>query len=203
MGESKAILKILSEKLRGEDVVEEKPEKEETLRAAAAFAEYRGLGSERSLAKLAQKLGKSKGYVGHLERWSTRYTWQKRVKEYDQVVIDRAAEERRKQLNEAIESMNQRHIDIALNLQFQLLQRLDALMAAGDFGAVAWVSAMRLATDLERLARGVPTQVTAVQAEHSGPGGEAIGFRAVIVLPTVEEVQHGGIDHGYTLTNTN
>jgi hypothetical protein len=180
-------------------------EKDETPRAAAAFAEYAAMGPGRTLEGLCEKRAQSAPKASHrlatFKGWSAKYHWQERVKEYDRVVIDRAAEERRKQLNEAIEAMNERHIDIALNLQLKLIQRLDELMEAENFGAAAWVSAMRLATDLERLARGEPTQITS--SEYSGPGGEAIGFRAVIVLPTVEEVQHGGIDHGYTLTNTN
>ena len=41
----------------------------ETAQAFQAFAEYRDMGAERSLAKVAQKLGKSKPLM---ERWSSR-----------------------------------------------------------------------------------------------------------------------------------
>lgn len=173
-------------------MIEAKPDREETPRAAAAFAEYCGLGVDRSLAKLAQKVGKSKGYVGQLERWSSHYHWQERVKEYDRAVIDKAADARRKEFDADIEAMNKRHIDIALNLQLALVEKLDAIK--DDFTASSWIAAMRLATELERLARGEPTQVTAMQ----GPGGQPLeGFRAVFVFPKVEEVARGA-DHTIT-----
>ncbi len=56
---------------------------QETPKAAAAFYEYCLLGYDRSLAKLAQKLGKTTAYIRHLETWSSHYHWQERVKEYN------------------------------------------------------------------------------------------------------------------------
>jgi len=56
---------------------------EETPKSAAAFYEYCLLGADRSLAKLAQKLGKSTAYIRCLETWSSHNRWQERVREYD------------------------------------------------------------------------------------------------------------------------
>ena len=56
---------------------------EETPKAAAAFYEYCLLGADRSLAKLARKLGRPAGYARHLETWSSQHSWQDRVRLYD------------------------------------------------------------------------------------------------------------------------
>lgn len=48
--------------------------------AFAAFAEYRDLGSERSLNQVRIKLGKSQDLM---ERWSSRWSWVERAKAYD------------------------------------------------------------------------------------------------------------------------
>jgi hypothetical protein len=67
----------------------------ESARAHEAIVEYAALGPERSLAKLAHVWGKSRSYVGQLERWSARYRWQERVAAYDEQVartrVQRAA----------------------------------------------------------------------------------------------------------------
>lgn len=55
----------------------------ETAKASAAYFDYAAMGASRSLAKLAEKYGKSRAYVGQLERWSSEFAWQSRVKVYD------------------------------------------------------------------------------------------------------------------------
>lgn len=56
---------------------------QETPKAAAAFYEYCLLGGDRSLAKLAQKLGKTSAYTRCLETWSSQHSWQERVHQFD------------------------------------------------------------------------------------------------------------------------
>jgi hypothetical protein len=67
----------------------------ESARAHEAIVEYAALGPGRSLAKLAQVWGKSRSYVGQLERWSSQHRWQERVAAYDEQVartrVQRAA----------------------------------------------------------------------------------------------------------------
>jgi len=48
----------------------------ESAKAFAAFSAYLGMGPERSLAAVGEKLGKSKGMM---ERWSRKYDWPARV----------------------------------------------------------------------------------------------------------------------------
>lgn len=62
----------------------------ETSAAYHAFVCYRDLGVERSLSHAVKALGKSKGYVGQLERWSSEYQWVERTRAWD------AAEQKRK-----------------------------------------------------------------------------------------------------------
>jgi hypothetical protein len=64
----------------------------ESARAHTALLAYAELGPERSLAKLAQLWGKSRSYVGQLERWSARHRWQERVAAYDAQLARRALE---------------------------------------------------------------------------------------------------------------
>jgi len=51
----------------------------ESAKAFAAFSLYLGLGEQRSLEAVGQKLGKSKALM---ERWSKRYHWFERVDSY-------------------------------------------------------------------------------------------------------------------------
>lgn len=78
---------------------------DETSAAYRAFCKYRdwdeesgnaedGLPGSRSLAKLAQKLGKKAGYTRHLEHWSSKYNWVERAQHYDQHLEQLARAER-------------------------------------------------------------------------------------------------------------
>lgn len=58
-----------------------------------AFNEYCLLGPGRSLAKLAEKGGKSTVYVRQLERWSSAYGWVTRAREYDTILAKKMREE--------------------------------------------------------------------------------------------------------------
>jgi hypothetical protein len=51
----------------------------ESAKAFAAFSVYLGLGSERSLEAVAQKVTKSSRLV---KRWSSRWQWGERVRAY-------------------------------------------------------------------------------------------------------------------------
>ena len=52
----------------------------ESAKAYSAFVTYCELDSERSIAKVSQKVGKN---LKLLERWSVRHCWQERVRAYD------------------------------------------------------------------------------------------------------------------------
>ena len=64
----------------------------ESAKAFAAFSAYLGMGPERSLAAVAEKLGKSKQMM---EKWSKRYDWPARVQAHGAylAVVEREATE--------------------------------------------------------------------------------------------------------------
>jgi len=58
----------------------------ESTKARRAYDDYLADGPDRSLAKLAEKYGKSTAYVRQLERWSSLYGWHARADVHDEVV---------------------------------------------------------------------------------------------------------------------
>ncbi len=68
----------------------------ETSKAYAAFADYCGMGADRSFDKLRQSYSRPTSYIRQLATWSSLYTWQDRVKEYDGAVQEDIAAERTK-----------------------------------------------------------------------------------------------------------
>lgn len=79
----------------------------ESAKAYQASLEYCEMGRERSLAKLAQKWGKSESYVGQLERWSSQYGWVERAKQYD---TEQSAERNARRQKQR-EEMEDRHAE--------------------------------------------------------------------------------------------
>jgi len=138
----------------------------ETPKAAAAFQDYCLLGSSRSLAKLAQKLGKPSGYTRQLETWSSDYHWVKRVAAYD--AEQRTERERKNQ--EALEQMNERHAVMGQANALQAVKQIDTLVKAKSFGSQAAVQLFKVSTDLERIARGAATE----RKELTGKDGEPL-----------------------------
>lgn len=151
----------------------------ETPKAAAAFLAYYELGETRSLEKLVkhyQELAKTKPdekktwlpTLWQLKEWSRKHHWQSRVIAWEQ---EQAAERVAKR-NAEIEEMNQRLAKLGMKQQKKAEKQIKTLIDAKSFGSVAAVQLLKLATDLERVARGVPTEIRA--SEVSGPGGGPI-----------------------------
>lgn len=161
----------------------QKPPRETPL-AAAAFHEYAEMGmkpgSRRSLAKLAEVLGKPRGYVGQLERWSATFDWQRRVKAFDAAI----AEDRRLKREADLDEMNARHATLAREQAEKAIAQIEKLIDTKNFGSQASVQLLKLSIDLERLARGAATE----RLEASGPDGTPfqVGFYPVM-LPKKNE----------------
>jgi hypothetical protein len=81
-------------------------------------------------------------------------------------------------LNAAIEAMNARHIQIALAEQRKAIEQINVLIESKKFGATAAVQLLRLAVDLERMARGAAVQ----RLEVSGKDGGPIAFNGVVSI---------------------
>ncbi len=141
---------------------------DETAKAYAAFCLYRDLGTERSLEKVRQKVGKRSGYIRQLERWSSRYAWPRRSKGYDAHLELLARRGREAAYMNDMEAMRQRQkklslatFNAAISLLHKATERLQALDAAdidpgklpAYFRAAAAVAEM--ATNAEAVALGL------------------------------------------------
>ena len=128
------------------------PTPPESAKARAAYADYEAMGSDRSLAKLAAKYGKSPAYVRQLERWSQRYQWQARLKDYERGLLDA----RRAKREIELEEMDERHALYARAALYKAAQFVEAHFEKEATVAHA-ISLFRVAAELERLARGAAT----------------------------------------------
>lgn len=125
----------------------------ESSRAYSVFCEYRDLGPERSLDKLKQKLNKSRT-KSTLARWSGKYKWVERAKAYD----DYIEKKKRREHEKAILEMAERHAKLAVAFQQRIAQRLQEINPE-ELGPADLVRWLDVATKLERLSRGEPTEI--------------------------------------------
>ncbi len=137
----------------------------ETSKAAEAFRAYCDLGPRRSLAKVAESLGKKSGYVRLLEKWSSDFNWVQRARDYD----DEEAQERRWKREEAIATMNERHVLLAMEAQERASKQIEELIKAKAFGSVAAVQLLKLGIDAERLAMGAATERSELTGKDGAP----------------------------------
>jgi hypothetical protein len=93
-----------------------------TSRAFHAYCVYRDLGHERSLVKLAAKLGK---HVSQMEAWSSRYGWQQRLRDEDRQVAVLQAE-----------ALHLAHAAVAEALRSMGMERLTTRAGQGEPGDV-------------------------------------------------------------------
>ena len=94
----------------------------ESAQAYEAFDLYLKMGKERSCHKVAQELSKSDTII---KRWSSTWSWQKRVRDYE-AELRRAEFEAEKK---AVKEMQERQINLSVLLQkkaFNALKELDA-----------------------------------------------------------------------------
>jgi precorrin-6B methylase 1 len=141
----------------------------ETPKAAAAYEEYAAMGPSRSLRKLAEKLDqiapKVSPGIETLKLWSSEHRWQERVRLHDAECI----EERRQKREAETEAMNSRHALIGTTQQAKAMKQIDELIKAQKFGSQAVVQLLKLALDIERLARGDATDRQEITGKDGGP----------------------------------
>ncbi len=124
----------------------------ESAQAFQGFAAYRDMGAERSLAKVAQKLGKSKALM---ERWSVRWQWVVRSDAWD----DELDRQTRVELKKGVTGMRKNHVNIAKAMLVKALQALQRIPA--DEMTPKDVSTMvDVAAKIERISRGEATERT-------------------------------------------
>ena len=135
---------------------------EETDRAWQAYVIFKELGSDRSRAEVARRLGKANRII---EEWGRKWDWPKRIADYDRD-MDRHA--RRAEID-AIKKMKARQAKLALKAQtliaHTLERRLELIEGDEDrrlFGYLdekTVASLLKVSTDLERLNRDQPTDI--------------------------------------------
>lgn len=118
----------------------------ETAKAYEAFSEYRDMGADRSLAKVGQKLGKSKA---QMEKWSKKYGWVARAEEWDREQ-DRILQ---KQQIEDIKKMRKRHADLGMALTLKAANALSRI-PVDEIKAQDISRMVETGTKLERISRG-------------------------------------------------
>jgi len=140
----------------------------ESNKAFAAFRTYLELGPDRSLATVAERVGKSKTMV---ERWSRRFDWPARVEAHaaqvadaERKAIEALAVERAVEWDKVHEAVKiaewQRHKKL-IALADEMIARWEKNKAkCGTLEGIARV--LELATKLGRLAAGMPTEVKEV-----------------------------------------
>ena len=119
------------------------------MEAWEAFRIYRDLGLERSTAKVALELGKSKALM---DRWSSRHGWVDRCVEWDSHLDLVSQREHEKQYKEMVE----RHVRLALAMQGKATARLQKMQPE----EMSTYDVLRYINDsikLERLSRGEAT----------------------------------------------
>ena len=147
----------------------------ESDKAFAAFALYLSMGSERSLATVGQKLGKS---VGLVERWSKRFDWSGRVQAHaahfatvereatEAVARGKAAEwlKRQQELREREWTMHEKCIAAAERGLKAFMEREKVYANLADIARM-----LEVASKLGRLAAGMATDKTEITGEDGGP----------------------------------
>lgn len=132
--------------------------------AWAAFVVYRDLGLERSTAKVRENTGKNRRLI---EGWSSKNSWVVRVQAWDaeqdkQWQRDLAAERRK---------AARRNIEISGQMKDLAVAGIGHLTEAPEkLKAVDVSRLVEVATKVEALSTGGPTEITGAAADDSGHG---------------------------------
>lgn len=141
-------------------------QKGESEKAFEAFAIYRDMGQERTIAAVVERLKKSRSLI---DRWKDRWEWKERVRAYDNE-LEKAA--RAKAIKDR-KTMTDRHIGIAMQLQKKALEALNSLeveaMSPKDIKEY-----IKMATDLERLNRTIEEESGKGSSESSASLADSI-----------------------------
>lgn len=142
----------------------------ESVKAYEAFCIYRDMGTERSLAKVAEALAKSEQLM---KRWSATHEWVRRAEKWDdeQERIERALAQ--KEQAKAIKDMRKRHADLGQAMLIKAARALARIpedeIKPGDISRMVDV-----ASKLERISRGDVGEV--VEERDGGTATPAVTF---------------------------
>lgn len=142
----------------------------ETSKAYEAFCEYRDMGTQRSLSKVAEKLQKSETLMG---RWSRTYGWVERAAAWDAEQDRIAREIAQKEQAEEIKKMRKRHADLANAMLIKAAKAL-ARLPEDEIKATDVSRMVDTASKLERISRGDVGEV--VEERDGGQSAPAVTF---------------------------
>lgn len=133
----------------------------EGIKPFEAFNCYLLMGTDRSHAKVAADLGKSRQLIS---KWSSTWNWVERVTAWD-IEQERLA---RKDQIEKIKKMRQRHASLATNMLAKVTKKLST-MDENDLTPQDMKAWVEVATKLERMSRGDSSEII-----EERDGGHAI-----------------------------
>ncbi len=168
----------------------------ETPPAAQAFEDYYDLGGERDLLQLARNkrqelerqyqdstktVPSEATLLSRFKGWSTEHKWQERIIERDR----QRAEAKRKKREAEIDKMDERQAAIGTTQQATAIKLIQGLIKENEFNAHNAIQLLKLAINVERVARGAPTDHR--REEHVGEGGGPIEFEIELVGRSPDE----------------
>ena len=144
---------------------------QETAKAFAAFKAYCDLGPDRTTEAVAKKFQKS---VSLIRRWATKHQWSARAKDFDQHLQKIAHEAEEAALHKSagkwavrIAAVREKDYQMAQQVRAKALRILKAKETKATFGDA--VRALKIASDLERLACNMATGKTEVTGPDNTP----------------------------------
>ena len=142
----------------------------ESTKAYEAFCIYRDMGRERSLAKVAEKLGKSETLIS---RWSYTHGWVDRAAKWDDEQERLEREIAQREQAKAIREMRKRHAKLAEDMLTKSAKALKRIPV--DEIKPADISRMvDIASKLERISRGDVGEV--IEERDGGKAPSAVTF---------------------------
>jgi hypothetical protein len=133
----------------------------ESARALSAYHEYCKMGPGRTLAKLAEKLGRS---LSTLEMWSATHSWVERARAYDEDRFRQASDLTVRQEATAYQTIISDLLESSQRIAKAMEEEIENLRAANRLGGQAVATIWRTATELKlSLAKQIEERQTAGQ----------------------------------------
>lgn len=143
---------------------------EESSKAYEAFTIYRDMGTERSLAKVAEELSKSEQLM---KRWSYTHGWVERASKWDDEQDRIEREIAQKEQAKAIREMRKRHADLGQAMLIKAARALARIpedeIRPGDISRL-----VDTASKLERISRGDVGEV--IEERDGGKAESSVTF---------------------------
>lgn len=138
----------------------------ESEKAYEAFALYRDMGSERSLRAVTEQLNKSLTLIA---RWSSKWNWPERVRQYDNSLEQEAY----KKAVKGVAEMQTRHIKTAVLMQKKAVEALDKLNIA-ELSPKDIISLIKGGSTLERETRGSDPIIESRRKQEAEQGASGL-----------------------------